>query len=36
MAQDVEKTNRRAVKKDSRGIRHIDTGMVMGSILKAA
>ena len=36
MAQDVEKIDRRAVKKDQRGIRHINTGMVMGSILKAA
>jgi hypothetical protein len=36
MAQDVEKIDKRAVKKDQRGIRHINTGMVMGSILKAA
>jgi hypothetical protein len=36
MAQDVEKINPRAVAKDRRGIRHINTGMVMGSILKAA
>jgi hypothetical protein len=36
MAQDVEKIDKRAVRKDQRGIRHIDTGMVMGSILKAA
>jgi len=36
MAQDVEKIDKRAVRKDERGVRHIHTGRVMGSILKAA
>jgi hypothetical protein len=35
MAQDVQKTNKRAVRNVG-GVKAIDTGMVMGSILKAA
>jgi hypothetical protein len=36
MAQDVEKIDPRAVKKDKRGTRYIDTSRVMGGILRAA
>jgi hypothetical protein len=35
MAQDVEKVDKRAVKTIA-GRKHIDTGRVMGSILRAA
>jgi hypothetical protein len=36
MAQDVERQDPKAVKKDKQGIRHIDTKRVMGNILKVA
>ena len=36
MAQDVEKQDPRAVKKDKRGIRYVDQKRVMGNILKVA